>query len=235
MTAAEILAEIEPLGAEGYRRILRNHGIPDPMYGVKIEYLKVIEKRVKKDYQLAKDLYDTGIYDAQYLAGLIADDAKMTKEDLNHWVSKANNSGLNSSTVPWVASQGRYGHELALEWIESKDENVAVAGWSTLSCLVALKDDSQLDIDELKGLLHRVGTTILEQPNAVRRIMNGFIISVGSYVKDLTELALQTAAQVGTVYVDVGNTACKVPAAAEYIEKVRKRGTIGKKRKTVKC
>ena len=44
--------------------------------------MKKIQKRVKMDYQLALDLYDTGIADAMYLAGLIADDAKMTRKDL---------------------------------------------------------------------------------------------------------------------------------------------------------
>jgi hypothetical protein len=35
--------------------------------------------------------------------------------------------------------------------------------------------------------------------------------------------------------VDMGNNACEVPFAPDYIRKVEKRGTIGKKRKTVKC
>jgi hypothetical protein len=35
--------------------------------------------------------------------------------------------------------------------------------------------------------------------------------------------------------VDMGGTACKVPYAPEYIQKVQKRGAIGKKRKTAKC
>ena len=33
----------------------------------------------------------------------------------------------------------------------------------------------------------------------------------------------------------VGNTACKVPYAPDYIKKVQERGTVGKKRKTCKC
>ena len=56
------------------------HGAREPFFGVKVEHLKKIQKRIKKDYQLALDLYDTGISDAMYLAGLIADDEKMTKE-----------------------------------------------------------------------------------------------------------------------------------------------------------
>ena len=33
----------------------------------------------------------------------------------------------------------------------------------------------------------------------------------------------------------MGDTACKVPDAHDYIEKAREKGAIGKKRKTVKC
>jgi hypothetical protein len=65
--------------------------------------------------------------------------------------------------------------------------------------------------------------------------MNSFVIAVGSYVKALTDHAIQTAEKIGVVNVNMGNTSCKVPDAAEYIRKVQKRGTIGKKRKTVKC
>ncbi len=51
----------------------------------------------------------------------------------------------------------------------------------------------------------------------------------------LTDEAVRTADRIGRVTVDMGDTACKVPSAAEYIEKVRQRGALGKKRKTVKC
>ena len=46
---------------------------------------------------------------------------------------------------------------------------------------------------------------------------------------------MRTATKIGKVSVDKGDTACKVPFAPEYIEKARKRGTIGKKRKSAKC
>jgi hypothetical protein len=39
----------------------------------------------------------------------------------------------------------------------------------------------------------------------------------------------------GLVEVDMGNTACKVPFAPDYIQKVKDRGTIGKKRKSARC
>jgi 3-methyladenine DNA glycosylase AlkD len=235
MTAKQIVKELKSLGNDSYKRILFNHGIQEPCYGVKIEELKKIQKRIKKDYQLALDLYDTGIYDAMYLAGLIADDAKMTRKDLQRWVEKANGAMTCEYTVPWVASESPHGQDVALEWIDSKKERVAAAGWATLSSLVAIRDDSEIDMAELKKLLERVQKTIHDQPNRVRYTMNGFVIAVGSYVKALTALALQTASKIGAVSVEMGGTACKVPDATGYIKKVQARGAIGKKRKTAKC
>lgn len=234
MTAKAIIEEITPLGTDGYKKVLFNHGVGEPCFGVKIEHLKKIQKRIKKDYRLALDLYDTGIYDAMYLAGLIADDAQMTREDLQRWVEKACGP-LAGSTVPWVAAGSPHGWQLALEWMESGKELVAAAGWGTLSSLVSIKDDADLDLGELKRLLQRVQRTIHQAPDAVRCQMNGFVIAVGAYVPALTGLALRTGEQIGPVTADMGNNACQVPFAPDYIRKVEKRGAIGKKRQTAKC
>lgn len=235
MTAKQILAELKALGSEGYVRIIRKHGVAGPAFGVKIEDLKKIQKREKKNYQLALDLYDTGVYDAMYLAGLIADDAKMSKKDLNHWLDKANGGPLCNYSVAWVAAESNHGRELSLEWIDSKKPDVAAAGWATLACLASIKEDADLDIPELKTLLQRVQKAIHDQPDRVRYAMNQFVISLGTYVRPLSEPAILAAEKIGTVAVDVGDTACKVPFAPDYIRKAVKHNPTAKKRKTAKC
>jgi hypothetical protein len=235
MTAKQILAELKPLGSESYKKVIFSHGVKEPCFGVKISDLQKIQKRIKKDYQLALDLYDTGNYDAMYLAGLIADDAQMTKKDLQRWIANATHSPLAGSTVPWVAAGSPHGWELALEWIDSKRTLTAAAGWATLRSLVSIKDDSKLDMAELKRLLERVRKSIQQAPDDVRSSMNGFVIAVGSCVQPLTDTAIQIGEKIGPVTADKGNTSCQVPFAPDYIRKVQKRGAIGKKRGTAKC
>ena len=236
VTAQQILDELKPLGSESYKRMMmKNYGVKEPCFGVKIGDMKKIQKRIKKDYQLALDLYDTGNYDAMYLAGLIADDAKMTKADLKRWVEKAYAGSLPGATVAWVAAGSPHGHEVALEWIESDKPLVATAGWSVLSNLVALKDDAELDLPELKRLLQRVKKDIHKAPDAARYAMNNFVICVGGYVAPLTELAIKTGEEIGPVSADVGDNSCEVFSSPDYIRKIQEKGTIGKKRKTVKC
>ena len=236
MTAREILKELKALGRENYKALLmRNYGVQEPCFGVSIADQMLAWARVKLEELAALDLYDTGIYDAMYLAGLIADDARMTKKDLQRWAHQARAGALAGATVAWVTAGSPHGWEMALKWIESRKNHVAVAGWSTLTSLVALKDDSDFDLPKLKQLIARVRKTIHQAPDVVRYGMNGFLIATGCYVKPLTEYALQTGEKIGPVTADLGPNHCQTPFAPDYIRKVKHRGTIGKKRKTVKC
>ncbi|MCH7635098.1 MAG: hypothetical protein IIA36_10465 [Proteobacteria bacterium] len=122
-----------------------------------------------------------------------------------------------------------------MKWIRSKKEAVATSGWNTYAGIVTTKPDDELDLAEIKELLDRVVNEIDAAPNEVRYTMNGFVIAVGAYVKPLLKQAKAAAKKIGTVKVDMGDTACKVPLASAYIEKIETAGRVGKKRKTIKC
>ena len=98
-----------------------NHGAKEPFFGVKVQHLKTILKKTKKNHDLSLQLYETGNSDAMYLAALMADENKMTKEHLENWVSNAYWSYLNEYAVPWIASESHFGLELAQRWIQSPD------------------------------------------------------------------------------------------------------------------
>jgi 3-methyladenine DNA glycosylase AlkD len=89
MTSQEILSELESYGSQSIKNVLIKHGAKEPFFGVKVGDLKGIQKKIKKNYELSLDLFATGNSDAMYLAGLIADDKKMTKTDLQNWVENA--------------------------------------------------------------------------------------------------------------------------------------------------
>ena len=236
-TAASILADLKSKGKESTRKIYARHGMdPARAYGVSVADMKTIAKTIKKQQTLALDLYATGILDARYLAGMVAAGAQMTRDQLNAWAEGADGMQMISEyTVPWVAVESPHGRELALQWIESPKEHVACAGWCTLSGLVATQPDNALDLNEIESLLQEVEKGIHTAPNRVRYTMNGFIIHVGTYVQPLLKQAKAAAQRIGEVSVDVGETACKVPLATDYIAKVETMGRTGQKRKTIRC
>jgi len=235
MTTKEILKELESYGSEGTKKIFMKHGAKEPFYGVKVQDLKKIQKRIKTDHELSLELYTTGNSDAMYLAGLIADENRISKSDLGKWVDGAYWYMISEYTVPWIASETNYGYELGLEWIDSEIEGIASAGWATLSCYSSVKPDDVLDIAGYSELLTRVEKSIHKSPNRVRYTMNGFVIAIGCNIEELTRKASEVAKKIGKVNVDMGGTSCKVPLAADYIKKVVDKGRIGKKRKTARC
>ena len=127
-------------------------------------------------------LFATGNSDAMYLAGLIADEDKVTKSELTKWVNAAYWPWLSEFTVPWVAAESKYGWELGLKWIKSKKENVASSGWATLAWYASIKDDDELDLEVYKKLLDRVEKNVHKDQNRVSHTMNAFLIAVGSYI-----------------------------------------------------
>jgi 3-methyladenine DNA glycosylase AlkD len=224
-------------GTEQFRKIYSRHGMdPKRVLGVSTADLKLVAKTIKGRQNLACDLYQTGIMDAMYLAGMVADGAKLTTDQLNDWLDRAEGLQMISEyTIPWLTVENTHARALALQWMKSKKEHAAAAGWCTYGGLLALKPDTELDLAEVEGLLNTVVKHIHKAPNRVRQTMNLYAISVGSYVKPLLGKAKAAARQIGVVTVDMGETACKVPDALASIEKAEVAGRIGKKRKTIRC
>jgi 3-methyladenine DNA glycosylase AlkD len=236
-TVDTVMATLKSKGKEQTRKIYSRHGMAlDRVLGVSTADLKVVAKSIKGQQALACELYATGIMDAMYLAGMVADGSKLNREQLNAWAEGAVDMQMISEyTVPWVTVENQHGHALALQWIKSKKEHVAAAGWSTYSGLLATLPDNQLDLAEIEGLLDIIVKQIGGAPNRVRYTMNTFVITVGGYVKPLSKRARAVAKQIGVVSVEMGETACQVPSALEYIEKMEARGKVGVKKKTIRC
>jgi 3-methyladenine DNA glycosylase AlkD len=234
-TLSEVMQELESLGTEQTVKTFRRHGADGPMFGVKVGDLKQIVKKIKGNQSLALELWDSGNSDAMYLAGLVADGSKMTPKQLDGWAKSAWWQMLSEYSVPWVASEHPQAFSIAKKWMASKKAHIQSSGWCTYSAAISIRPDSELDLAEIEELLKTVENDIDQAIDRIRYVMNGFVISVGIYVKPMLSRAKATAERIGVVEVDVGDTACKVPLATEYIAKVEKAKRVGQKRKTAKC
>jgi 3-methyladenine DNA glycosylase AlkD len=234
-TVNQVMKKLKSKGNPQRRELFKRHGARDRLYGVSVADMKVIARTIKGEQDLACELYDTGNYDAMYLAGMVADGKQMTKKQLQSWAGAADWQLVSEHTVPSVASESTHGRDLAMKWIDSRKEHVAACGWSTYAGIVATTPDEDLDLAEVKSLLKRIEMEIDSAANRVRYTMNGFVIAVGAYVKPLTKQAKATARKLGKVSVDMHGTTCKVPVALDYIGKIEASGRAGKKRRTIRC
>ena len=226
-----ILQTLKRLGQPSLKKMLiRNHGVSEPCWGVKIGDLKPMIRRFKNRQDLAYALYDTSNYDAMILAGLIADPKAFKRQDLTRWLENARGGSLASHTVPRLVALGPHAWVLGSRWIELKNTRKRAAGWVVLGMLALSQADESLDMQRLSSWMHRVEASIHDECHEVQDAMNGFLIQVGCGVVALHQRAKEIAARVGRLDLNLGNNACQCPEALAYLERSARKGVIGKKR-----
>jgi hypothetical protein len=79
--------------------------------------------------------------------------------------------------------------------------------------------DKTLPDDYFRPYLRIIETDIHNRKNRVRYSMNNALIAIGIRNETLQKEAVAVANKIGTVDVDHGETSCKTPDAAGYIER----------------
>jgi hypothetical protein len=199
MELNEILDELKSLGTERTKRIYLGNGAKEPVFGVSINAMKPIFKRIKHNQPLSEQLYATGNYDAMYLAGMIAEPKKMTEEDFYRWIEGAYFYMISDFIVAVTLSETDIAFTVADGFIDSGKELTMSAGWSCYEWLLGTRKDSEFDKEKLLAMLYRVRDTIHNQPNRTKYAMNNFIMAVGISYLPLHEEAMKVAQEVGEV------------------------------------
>jgi 3-methyladenine DNA glycosylase AlkD len=217
LSLAAVMSELKKAGSEQTRKTYARHGAAEPMFGVSFATLKTLVKRIDVDHELALALWDTGNFDARNLAFKIVDPARMTSSDLDRWARETSTSRMCGGYVAMVAAEGSHGAKKSAQWLASKDPRERCAGWLLLGQL-SQRDETTPD-SFFEKRLAEIERTIHAAPNSEREGMNMAVITIGCRSPGLRKAALAAAKRIGVVEVDHGDTDCKTPDAAEYIEK----------------
>ncbi len=216
LTLDEAMAALQAAGSEQTRKTYARHGAPEPMFGVSFATLKTLLKRIKVDHELALALWATGNYDARNLAVKIADPARFSPAELDAWAAEPT-ARMSSSYVAMLAVEGPHAHEQVERWLAAEDEGRRCAGWHLVGELAT--HDLELPDSWFAQRLAEIERDLHGAPNELRRVMNGALISIGCRDAAHHDAALATAARLGPVSIDHGDTACKTFDAGETIEK----------------
>lgn len=221
MNIDQALNELKSLGSDQNRKIYKRHGANDNLFGVSYANLGKLKKKIKLDHELAKQLWDTGHYEARLLATMIADPKKADDKLLEAWAKDLDNYGVTDAFSKF-ASATPFARKKMERWAKSKQEWIATAGWNVMAFL-AMKD-RQLADEYFENYLSAIESEIYKSKNRVRYSMNSALIAIGLRSPSLQKRALAVAKRIGAVEVDHGETGCKTPDAAEYIQRAAERG-----------
>jgi 3-methyladenine DNA glycosylase AlkD len=217
MSVAEVMTILEKLGTEQTRKTWARHGATGPMFGVLFGELFKLMKRIDVDHELARELWATGNVDARNLAMKIADPLAMTSDELDRWAIE-NPMGMCSLYIGTLAAEGPHARLKVREWLDSSNERLHASGWTLLGRLSDL--DESFPDDQLLDNIAVIEKSIHSAPNEVKNAMNRTLITIGGRSAALRKAVVAAAKRIGEVTVDHGDTACKTPDVAEYVEKM---------------
>lgn len=219
MTLDAAMAALEAAGTEQTRKTYRRHGASDPLFGVKFGDARPLAKRIGTDHQLAQRLWASGNADARLLACMVADPAEVSEQELDAWLTAIDTYFLVDTFVAEIASSAPGRLERAQRWIASDRDRTAQAGWDLMN-LVALSADEVAD-DVFEAQLALIAERIEGYGNWTRRSASNTITGIGLRNEALEAAARETAAAMGPVEFDPGQTSCVMPDPIEYLEKTK--------------
>ncbi len=127
MNAKQALAELKKMGTAQNRKIYARQDVTGPMFGVSYANQEKLRKQIKINQDLAVQLWESGIHDAQVLACKIADPDKMTSRKIDEWLTSLSDYVVSAAFSSLI---GKTKHLKAKmnKWIKSGDEWTSGAG-----------------------------------------------------------------------------------------------------------
>ena len=221
MTANEILAKLERLGKPQTAAIYKRHGAGNNVFGVLTSDIAKLLKPIKKDRALAMELWKTGNVEARVMALQIADPAHVSRADAHNFV-KEGPVRFVGFYVSALLARSPIGAETMRVWMRSADESFRELGYGLLAARLKHDADAVSDADA-RTIVKTIEREIHRSPNWAKYAMNNALIAIGVFKPALRKNAVGAARRIGRVEVDHGETNCKTPDAASYIEKASKR------------
>lgn len=220
MNVKDTLSALEGFGTAQNRKVYERHGVAGACYGVSYAHQNALKKQIKKNHELALQLWASANHDARVLATMIADPKLATDDLLEAWASDLNNYVLTDALTGYV-SRTAISEEKMHAWKASEDEWRGRSGWSLLAHL-AMKDEELPDA-YFEPFIPIIERDIHGAKNKTKDAMNNALIAIGIRSAALESLAITAADSIGIVEVDHGETSCETPPAVPYIQKARAR------------
>ena len=217
MDTATVLEQLREMGTEQNRKVYPRHGLGDNVIGVSFANIGKLRKAIKKDQAIADGLWDTGIFEPQTLACMVADVATFDEAKVERWAREASSHGVADEVAKQIAVKTPWAPALARNWIASDNPNLQRAGW-TAYALLAMSDD--VPDEEFVAAMDVIERDIHGSANRTKEGMNNALIAIGGSRGALRGAAVAAAERIGKVNVDHGQTNCKTPYAVPYIEKM---------------
>jgi len=162
--------------------------------GVKIPEVRKLARLIKKDHDLAQQLWDTDIHEARILASMIDDPTQVTPEQIDTWTKDFKTWDVCDQVCGNLFDRTPYAVEKALEYSAYEEEFIKRAGF-VLMAEMAVHDKKADDLVFIQ-FFPIIEREAWDDRNFVKKAVNWALRQIGKRNKTLLPLAIQCAERI---------------------------------------
>lgn len=218
MTVKQILSDLESLGDEKRKAHNVKHGISaDLQFGVKMGDIRKVAKKYKKaEKNVAIELWNTRILEAQLISTLLIKPEKLSIEELNSLVETISFDYVADWFNSYIANKHPEKDKLLENWLKS-DNKWALRSAGSLLASKITKDAKDLNLGKL---LDQIETEMPVAPQEVQWTMNFALAYIGIHHAEHRQKAIEIGNKLG-IYKDYPvPRGCTSPFAPIWIEEM---------------
>lgn len=169
-------------------------------FGIGLTQLRKMAKQIGRDPELARQLWDTDIYDAKVIGLLIDDPKHMTREQVEEQVENLQGGMLLHvfSTCGATLAKTPFAFELANDWMASRDTVRRDCGYALLYEL-SKKNPKGMDDEYLLNRIAHIRKEIDNKERSVRPAMGAALMGIGKRNRELNQAAVSAAKAIGPI------------------------------------
>lgn len=176
-TAGQVLAELKALEDPKILAVNARHGDD---HAVNLTKLRGIAKRLKKQPDLARELWATGDSAARLVAILVTRPKEYSATEYDEMLRDARTPKVRDWLLNYLIKKSPHAEELRLRWFEDSDVEVAAAYWDLTAERVVKKPEG-LDLDTLLDLIE---SEMGEAAERLQWTMNTCLAQIGIHHPD---------------------------------------------------
>jgi 3-methyladenine DNA glycosylase AlkD len=188
----DTLAWLERHGTKKTRDGMVNYGITAPRaFGVTVADLRALGKRIGRQHELARVLWNSGWYEARMLSAFIADPDQLTPAEMASWCEDFDNWAVCDTLCFHLFDRSPHAFAMAVAWARRPEEFVKRAAFALLASL-ALHDRSSED-ERFLEFLPLIERAARDSRNFVKKGVSWALRALGGRSSALNEAALDLA------------------------------------------
>jgi 3-methyladenine DNA glycosylase AlkD len=166
----------------------------DRALGIKVTDLRKLARQVVNSHELALQLWETGIHEAQLLATMIDDPSAVTDTQMENWVADFDSWDVVDQACNNLFRRTPFAHTKAADWAARDDEFVKRAGFALMAVLaVHDREASDTVFEKYLALVEREAG---DDRNYVKKAVNWALRQIGKRDPSMKEKATVVAGRI---------------------------------------